>query len=109
MGKTRYGIAVPDYMLRGVRSITDLNHSGTGMITGIQPGAVLMERIETDVIPRYHLHSSLVEASTPAILAELDQAYHMQKPSCSSLVAALDEPGIRFQLPLRPEERDGLG
>jgi glycine betaine/proline transport system substrate-binding protein len=79
VGKTRYGIAVPDYM-RGVRSITDLDHSGTGMIAGIQPSAVLMERIETDVIPRYHLRSSLVEASTPAMLAELDQAYRMQEP-----------------------------
>jgi len=77
--ETRYGIAVPDYM-RGVSSITDLDHSGTGMITGIQPGAVLMEKIETDVIPRYDLNSSLVEASTPAMLAELEQAYRMQEP-----------------------------
>jgi len=78
VGKTRYGIAVPGYM-RGVRCITDLDHSETGRITGIQPGAVLMERIETDIIPRYHLHPSLVEASTLAMLAELDQAYRVQE------------------------------
>jgi glycine betaine/proline transport system substrate-binding protein len=79
VGKTRYGIAVPEYM-HGVSTIADLDHSGTGMITGLQPGAVLMEKIESEVIPRYHLHSKLVEASTPAMLAELEQDYRMQEP-----------------------------
>ncbi len=77
--QTRYGIAVPDYM-KGVRSISDLDSSGTDMITGIEPGAVMMKRIETDVIPRYHLHTSLVGATTPAMLAELKQAYRMKEP-----------------------------
>jgi glycine betaine/proline transport system substrate-binding protein len=76
---TRYGIAVPDYM-QDVRSISDLDASGTDMITGIEPGAVLMKKIETDVVPRYKLRSSLVEATTPAMLAELEQAYSMQEP-----------------------------
>lgn len=76
---TRYGIAVPDYM-QDVRSISDLDSSGTDMITGIEPGAVLMKKIETDVVPRYHLRSSLVEATTPAMLAELGQAYSMEEP-----------------------------
>ena len=79
VGTTRYGIAVPEYM-HGVSTIADLDHSGADMITGIQPSAVLMEQIETDVIPRYHLHSKLVEASTPAMLAELRQEYRMQEP-----------------------------
>jgi glycine betaine/proline transport system substrate-binding protein len=79
VGTTRYGIAVPDYM-KGVDSISNLNHSGTDMITGIEPGTVLMERIASDVIPRYHLSTNLVEASTPAMLAELKQAYGMQEP-----------------------------
>lgn len=76
---TRYGIAVPDYM-QDVRSISDLDSSGTDMITGIEPGAVLMKKIETDVVPRYQLQSSLVEATTPAMLAELEQAYSMEEP-----------------------------
>jgi glycine betaine/proline transport system substrate-binding protein len=79
VGRTRYGIAVPKYM-QGVRTIPDLDSSGTDMITGIEPGAVLMKRIETDVVPEYHLHSSLVEATTPAMLAELKQAYAMKEP-----------------------------
>jgi glycine betaine/proline transport system substrate-binding protein len=76
---TRYGIAVPAYM-KGVRSISDLDSSGTDMITGIEPGAVLMKKIHTDVVPRYHLRSSLVGATTPAMLAELEQAYRMKEP-----------------------------
>ena len=79
IGRTRYGIAVPDYM-KGVDSISDLGHSGTDMITGLEPGTVLMERIASDVIPRYHLSMNLVEASTPAMLAELKQCYGMQEP-----------------------------
>jgi glycine betaine/proline transport system substrate-binding protein len=76
---TRYGIAVPAYM-KDVRSISDLDSSGTDMITGIEPGAVLMKKIETDVVPRYDLQSSLVGATTPAMLAELEQAYSMEEP-----------------------------
>jgi glycine betaine/proline transport system substrate-binding protein len=76
---TRYGIAVPDYM-QDVRGISDLDSSGTDMITGIEPGAVLMKKIETDVVPRYDLQSSLVGATTPAMLAELEQAYSMEEP-----------------------------
>jgi glycine betaine/proline transport system substrate-binding protein len=76
---TRYGIAVPDYM-QDVRTISDLDSSGTDMITGIEPGAVLMKKIQTDVVPQYRLQSSLVEATTPAMLAELEQAYSMQEP-----------------------------
>ena len=79
VGRTRYGIAVPKYM-HDVRTIPDIDFSGTEMITGIEPGAVLMKRIETDVVPEYHLHSSLVEATTPAMLAELEQAYTMEEP-----------------------------
>jgi glycine betaine/proline transport system substrate-binding protein len=79
VGKTKYGIAVPDYM-KGVDSISDLDHSGTDMITGIEPGTVLMQRIASDVIPRYHLSTNLVQGSTPAMLAELKQCYGMKEP-----------------------------
>ena len=79
VGKTKYGIAVPDYM-HEVRTISDLDRSGTRTITGLEPGTVLMERIASDVIPRYDLSSYLVEGSTPAMLAELEQAYGMQEP-----------------------------
>jgi glycine betaine/proline transport system substrate-binding protein len=79
VGRTKYGIAVPDYM-KGVNSISDLDHSGTDMIMGLEPGTVLMERIASDVIPRYHLSTNLVEASTPAMLAQLERSYGMQEP-----------------------------
>jgi glycine betaine/proline transport system substrate-binding protein len=66
--------------MHNVRTISDLDSSGTDMITGIEPGAVLMTKIETDVVPQYHLHSSLVQATTPAMLAELEQAYRTKEP-----------------------------
>jgi glycine betaine/proline transport system substrate-binding protein len=77
---TRYGIAVPDYMHNVRTTISDLGSLGTDMITGIEPGAALMTKIETDVAPQYHLHSSFVEATTPAMLSELEQAYSMKEP-----------------------------
>ena len=79
VGQTMYGIAVPMYM-QDVRTIPDLNSSGTDMLTGIEPGTVLMKKIETDVVPQYHLRFNLVEATTPAMLAELEQAYSMKEP-----------------------------
>jgi glycine betaine/proline transport system substrate-binding protein len=78
LGRTEYGIAVPFYMK--TRSITELNSSGADMIVGIEPGAVLMERIGEKVIPEYDLNLSLVEASTPAMLAELETAYRLREP-----------------------------
>lgn len=79
LGETTYGIAVPDYM-SNVRSIADLNSSGANEITGIEPGAVLMKRIDRVVIPEYDLHLELVEGSTPAMLDELHTAYRMKEP-----------------------------
>jgi glycine betaine/proline transport system substrate-binding protein len=36
--------------------------------------------VGSHVVPRYQLQSSLVEATTPAMLAELEQAYSMEEP-----------------------------
>ena len=83
VGRTTYGIAVPDYM-KGVDSISDLDSSGTDMITGIEPGTVLMERIASDVIPRYDLRSNLVEASTPACSPSSNRHTVCKNPSCFS-------------------------
>jgi glycine betaine/proline transport system substrate-binding protein len=77
-GQTEYGIAVPYYMK--AQSIADLDSSEADMIIGIEPGAVLMERIGENVIPEYDLDLKLVEASTPAMLAELQSAYEMKEP-----------------------------
>jgi glycine betaine/proline transport system substrate-binding protein len=77
-GQTEYGIAVPHYM--NARSIADLDSSAAGMIIGIEPGAVLMQRISESVIPEYDLDLDLVEASTPAMLAELRRSYGAKEP-----------------------------
>jgi glycine betaine/proline transport system substrate-binding protein len=77
-GKSEQGIAVPYYM--DVRSLSKLDHAGTDMINGIEPGSAVMPQIEDKVIPGYHLHMKLVESSTSAMLSELDTAYRMREP-----------------------------
>lgn len=79
LGETEYGIAVPDYM-SDVQSVKDLNDSGANSITGIEPGALLMQRIEENVIPEYNLNLELVGSSTPAMLAALEKAYKNEEP-----------------------------
>ena len=77
-GKTAQGIAVPYYM--DVRSLSKLDHTGTDIIYGIEPGSAVMPQLEDKVIPGYHLHMKLVESSTSAMLSELDKAYKMREP-----------------------------
>jgi glycine betaine/proline transport system substrate-binding protein len=60
--------------------IADLDSSEAGMIVGIEPGAVLMQKISQSVIPEYDIDLDLVEASTPAMLAELRRAYGAKEP-----------------------------
>ena len=79
LGQTEYGIAVPDYM-SDIKSVKDLNESGAKSITGIEPGALLMQRIEENVIPEYNLNLELVGSSTPAMLAALEKAYRKKEP-----------------------------
>src|SRR5215211_7087482 len=67
-GKTEQGIAVPYYM--DVQGLSKLDHAGTDMINGIEPGSAVMPQIEDKVIPGYHLHMKLVESSTSAMLSE---------------------------------------
>lgn len=64
----------------GLETIGDLRSVGPGVITGTEPGAVLMEKIGASAVPEYGLDFSLVEAPTPAMLAELQKAYSMEEP-----------------------------
>src|SRR5215217_9155434 len=77
-GKTEQGIAVPYYM--DVRSLSKLDHAGTDMINGIEPGSAVMPQINNKVIPGYDLDMKLVESSTSAMLSELERAYKMREP-----------------------------
>jgi glycine betaine/proline transport system substrate-binding protein len=77
-GKTEQGIAVPYYM--DVRSLAKLDHAGTDMLNGIEPGSAVMPQLEDKVIPGYNLDMKLVESSTSAMLSELDKAYKMREP-----------------------------
>ena len=73
-GQTSFGIAVPDYM--SVMSLEDLNDTQVDQILGIEPGAVIMERIPDSVIPAYRLEQQLVESSTSGMLSEVEARYN---------------------------------
>jgi glycine betaine/proline transport system substrate-binding protein len=77
-GETEQGIAVPYYM--DVRSLAKLDHAGTDIINGIEPGSAPMPQLEDKVIPGYNLDMKLVESSTSSMLSELDRAYRMREP-----------------------------
>lgn len=78
-GETSYGIAVPDYM-KNIQSLSDLEAAETNKIIGIEPTAAFHPQIPNKVIPAYDLNMELVEASTPAMLAELKKNYDMMEP-----------------------------
>lgn len=76
-GQTEQGIAVPSYM--DLNSLDQLNESETEMIFGIEPESVVMQKVSEDVIPTYDLKQKFVEASTDAMLEEVDIRYRNQE------------------------------
>ena len=72
-GVTEFGIGVPTYM--AITTIPELNQSGLTQILGIEPGAIISERIPESVIPTYNLEQEYVESSTPSMLAEVENLY----------------------------------
>ncbi len=83
-GTTKFSMAVPTYVKtdggEDVRSIDQLAQTDVTEIIGIEPGAVIMERIPRDVIPRYGLKQKLIEAPTAGMLAEVDKRYNAREP-----------------------------
>ncbi|CAN5236439.1 glycine betaine ABC transporter substrate-binding protein [soil metagenome] len=79
LGQTEFGIAVPTYVA-DIASIPELNQTNIDQILGIEPGAVIMERIPEETIPAYDLNQSLVESSTQAMLSEVESRYSNQEP-----------------------------
>jgi len=78
-GQTSFGLAVPDYMA-DTKSIADLNQSGAEKIIGIEPGAVISQKIDENVIPDYNLKLEHEASSTAAMLAEVDRLYEDKEP-----------------------------
>jgi glycine betaine/proline transport system substrate-binding protein len=72
-GKTEFGIGVPNYV--NITSIDQLNDTNITEILGIEPGAVISEKIPNDVIPNYSLKQKYVESSTAGMLAEVQRRY----------------------------------
>ncbi len=77
-GTTEFGIGVPTYMTN-VNTIPDLNNTNLTQILGIEPGAVISERIPDSVIPTYGLKQEYVESSTAGMLAEVESRYNRQE------------------------------
>jgi glycine betaine/proline transport system substrate-binding protein len=73
-GVTEFGIGVPTYMT-DVNSIPDLNNTDLTQILGIEPGAVISEKIPDSVIPTYNLNQEYVESSTAGMLSEVERLY----------------------------------
>lgn len=75
-------IAVPEYV--EVTSLEELAENGNtfdNQIVGIEPGAGLTRITREEVMPNYGLEDwTLVESSTPAMLAELDTAIANEEP-----------------------------
>ncbi|MFI5964237.1 ABC transporter permease/substrate binding protein [Streptomyces asoensis] len=83
-GPTSLELAVPSYV-KDVDSLADLEgHAAEfgGRITGIEPSAGMMGLLKDKVLERYGLDGSytVVDGSTPAMLAELKRAYAAKKP-----------------------------
>ena len=76
-GQTEQGITIPSYM--DINSLDQLNESEAEMLFGIEPESVIMQRISEEVIPVYNLKQKFVEASTDAMLAEIDNYYRNQE------------------------------
>ena len=74
-GETEFGIGVPTYMTN-VNSIPDLNNTDLTQIIGIEPGAVISEKIPDSVIPTYDLNQEYVESSTAGMLSEVERLYN---------------------------------
>ena len=92
---TWLGLAVPDYVYEsGITSIEDLNANQeqfNSEIVGIEPGAGVMQSTE-EAIDTYGLNYTLVDSSTPAMIAEADAA--MQENQ--SIVFTIWEPHSAF-------------
>ena len=73
-GKTEFGIGVPAYV--NITSIDQLNDTNITEILGIEPGAVISQKVPNDVIPAYNLNQRYVESSTAGMLAEVQRRYN---------------------------------
>jgi glycine betaine/proline transport system substrate-binding protein len=77
-GETEFGIGVPTYMTN-VNAIPDLNNTDLTQIIGIEPGAVISEKIPDSVIPTYDLNQEYVESSTAGMLSEVDRLFNEEE------------------------------
>lgn len=75
-------IAVPDYVeVQSLAELADYGDTFDNEIVGIEPGAGLTRITNEEVMPGYGLDDwTLLESSTPAMLAELETAINDEEP-----------------------------
>ncbi|MEU5403015.1 ABC transporter permease/substrate binding protein [Streptomyces sp. NPDC005963] len=88
-GPTSLELAVPAYV-DGIDSLDDLKgRSATfkGRIIGIEPSAGMMGLLKDEVLKQYGLEGeyTVVDGSTPGMLAELKRAYQKKEPVVTTL------------------------
>ena len=105
-GTTRFGIAAPTYM--DIASIDQLNSTDAQDILGIEPGAVIMEKIPDDVIPAYGLKQDLVESSTAGMLSEVKNRYD-NKEDFAFVAWSPHWMNQRYEFSYLDDPKDGLG
>ena len=105
-GTTRFGIAAPTYM--DITSIDQLNGTDAGDILGIEPGAVIMEKIPDDVIPAYGLKQDLVESSTAGMLSEVKNRYN-NKEDFAFVAWSPHWMNQRYEFSYLDDPKDALG
>ncbi|WP_329016285.1 ABC transporter permease/substrate binding protein [Streptomyces sp. NBC_00690] len=88
-GPTSLELAVPAYV-KGIDSLDDLKGRADtfkGRIIGIEPSAGMMGLLKDEVLPQYGLEGeyTVVDGSTPGMLAELKRAYQKKEPVLTTL------------------------
>ena len=105
-GTTRFGIAAPTYM--DITSIDQLNGTDAEDILGIEPGAVIMEKIPDEVIPAYGLKQDLVESSTAGMLSEVKNRYN-NKEDFAFVAWSPHWMNQRYEFSYLDDPKDALG
>ena len=60
-------------------SLDQLAESKADLLLGIEPSSVVMGIVSEEVIPAYGLEQKLVQASTPGMLAEVENRYNSRE------------------------------
>lgn len=80
-GEANLGLAVPNYVeAQSIADLAEYRDEFGGRIVGVESGAGIVRITKEEVIPGYNLDYELLSSSTPAMLAEVNNAVDAQEP-----------------------------